>query len=353
MSRIALIADALGTKGIDGIFVSDMRNVRYLSGFSGTAAWILITRTESIFCTDPRYEEQAAKELNGFDVWIERDELYSSVIEKARSAGVKTLGFETTLSYELYRKLLKKGVKIKAVSSLVEDMRKIKDRLELRSIRTAIERAESAFQRVKPYMKKGLSEKKLAVMLEENLKKKGCSALPFDIIVAAGRNSSMPHVRPSEYKFQAGDFVVVDWGGEAEGYFSDITRTLLVKGRDLGKKKEIYDTVLKANEKAIASVREGELARKIDMAARDEIERKGYGDFFRHGTGHGIGIEIHELPRISRKGRESIKSGMIFTIEPGVYIEGLGGVRIEDMVLARKTGREVLTTLPKTLEIIH
>ncbi len=353
MNRTALIAEALGPKGIDGIFVSELRNVRYLSGFNGTAGWVLITKHKNIFCTDPRYEEQAAKEVAGFDIWIEREELYGTVVETAKSAEVRTLGFETSLSYELYRKLLRKGVKIKAVSNLVEDMRKIKDRLELKAIRAAVERAESAFQQVRPYVKKGMSEKKMAGMLQEHLRKEGCSALPFDIIVAAGRNSSMPHARPTDYKFQAGDFIIVDWGGEAGGYFSDLTRTFLVKGRDLSRKKEIYDAVLTANRKAIASVREGELARTVDMAARDEIASRGYGDFFSHGTGHGIGLEVHELPRISRRGRESIKSGMIFTIEPGVYIQGLGGVRIEDMVLARKAGSDVLTTLPKLLEIIN
>lgn len=353
MNRIKFIAEALESKGIDGILISDMRNVKYLSGFNGSSGSLIITKRDRIFFTDFRYEEQAHKEIKGFDIFIKNDERQSAIVETAKSIGIKMLGFESTLSYALYKKLLRKGLKIKAVSNFVEDIRKIKDDLELRLIKKAVDRAQKAFYEVKPCIKKGLSEKKIALMLEEKLKKNGCSSLPFDIIVASGQNSSMPHARPTDNKIKGGDFVVVDWGGEAEGYFSDMTRTFLANGKDISRKKEMYNTVLLANREAINFVSEGKQASMVDKTARDIIKKAGYGDFFSHGTGHGVGLDVHELPRISRVGRESIKQGMVFSIEPGIYVPGIGGVRIEDMVIAERDGCKVLTSIPKRLEIIN
>ena len=353
MNRVQAIADALRTKGINGFLVSDLKNVRYLSGFTGSSGCLLISKAERIFLTDFRYEEQAKKEVRGFDIAIEKEERPKLVIKKAKSIDISILGFETTVSYMFYRSLLKKGLRVKAVSTFVEDMRKSKDHVELENINMAINKAQEAFLKVKPFIKIGFSEKQIAGRLEENLKKSGCGPLPFDIIVASGSNSSMPHAKPTDKKIDAGDFVVIDWGGEAGGYFSDMTRTLLMKGKDILKKKEIYDTVLRANAVGIGAVREGIHARMLDRVARDVINEAGYGDFFGHGTGHGVGLDVHELPRISRLSKESIKSGMVFTIEPGIYLPGFGGVRIEDMVVAKKNGCRVLTSIPKELEIIH
>jgi len=177
--------------------------------------------------------------------------------------------------------------------------------------------------------------------------------IPFDIIVAAGKNTALPHAKPSDNRIRPGDFVMFDWAGEAGGYFSDMTRTFLMKGgRDLSKKIEVYAAVLNANLSAIRSVRHETAARMVDKTARDVIKKAGYGDYFGHGTGHGVGLDVHELPRISRFGREIIRSGMVFTVEPGIYLPGLGGVRIEDMLLAEKQGCRTLTSLPKKLEIL-
>lgn len=353
MNRSQAIADALDSRGVDGLLISDIRNVRYITGFSGSSGIVLLTRKNRIFCTDFRYKEQANREIKGFEVIIANEEQCKVIIEKAKAVGIRVLGFESTLAYEAYRKLLRKGVTIKAVSNVVEDVRKIKDSAETKLIRVAVQRAQKAFLETKPCIRKGVSERKIASVLECNLKKKGCSSLPFDIIVASGRNSSLPHARPSDKKVATGDFVVVDWGGEAGGYFSDMTRTLLIRGSGISKKREMYETVLKANRAVIDSVAEGVPARVLDKVARDIIIKAGYGDFFGHGTGHGVGLDVHELPRISRFGRESIKSGMVFTIEPGIYVPGLGGVRIEDMVCAEHDGCSVLTSLPAVLELIH
>lgn len=353
MNRVQAVTEALAGKGVDGMLVSDITNVRYLSGFSGSSGCLIITGDANVFFTDFRYKEQAEKEITGFDIVIEKEERPKDLMRKAKSLGIKMLGFESTVSYAFYRSLLRKGLRIKTVSNFIEDMRRTKDSLELNLINKAVDRAQRSFGEVMPYIKKGSSEKQIAGRLQENLKKNGCSSLPFDIIVASGLNSSMPHARPTDNRIKGGDLVVIDWGGEAGGYFSDMTRTFLMNGGDISRKKEIYGTVLQANLKAIGSVTDGIHARLVDKAARDVIKKAGYGDFFGHGTGHGVGLAIHELPRISRLGRDSVKKGMVFTIEPGVYLPGLGGVRIEDMVVACDNGCNVLTSLPKELEIIN
>jgi Xaa-Pro aminopeptidase len=352
MNRLDAITDALGAKGIDGIIISDLTNVRYLSGFRGSSACLLVAKKARLFFTDFRYEEHAKKQIRGFDILIQKEPRPRLLMEKACSLGIRTLGFEASASYEFYRSLLRKGPRIRAVTNLVEDLRRVKDAHETALIGKAVERAEMAFTEVLPNIRKGTTELQIAARLEESLRNRGCASLPFDIIVAAGANSSMPHARPTANRIKAGDLVVVDWGGEAEGYFSDMTRTFLMQGSGLAKKKEIYETVLKANMAAIGAVQDGVRARAIDRTARDVIKTAGYADFFGHGTGHGVGLNVHELPRISRVGRESVRKGMVFTIEPGIYLPGTGGVRIEDMVLTGERGCKVLTSLRKELEIL-
>jgi len=352
MSRLTGITDALGPKGVDGIIITDLKNIRYLSGFTGSSACLLISRKHRFFFTDFRYEEQSKREVAGFDIFIEKEERPRLVLEKARSLGIKTLGFESSASYAFYKSLIRKGLRVRAVANLVEDMRRVKDRTELDLIGKAVMRAEKAFSEIRPHIREGAREVQLAARLEEALKKNGCVSVPFDIIVAAGPNSSVPHAKPGDNKIRAGDLVVVDWGGEAGGYCSDMTRTFLINGLDLAKKKEIYQAVLKANLAGIAAVSDSVPARMVDKAARDVIKNAGYGDFFGHGTGHGVGLNVHELPRISRLGRESVKTDMVFTVEPGIYLPGLGGVRIEDMVIARGKSCRVMTTLPKELDIL-
>lgn len=353
MKHIHAIAASLAARGINGMLISHIRNVRYLTGFTGSNAALLITGRERIFFTDSRYEEQSKREVRGFDIVIECNERPKEILEKARALDIKTLGFESTVSYAFYRSLLRKGIRVKGVTNLVEEMRRVKSALEIKTISKAVERAEKAFLDVKPHIRPGVPERYLAMQLETALKKRGCAVIPFDIIVAAGKNSAMPHARPSDNRIKPGDFVMFDWAGEAGGYFSDMTRTFLMKGgREHSKKIDIYATVLNANVNAIRSVHRESTARMVDKTARDIIKKAGYGDYFGHGTGHGVGLDVHELPRISRFGRETIRSGMVFTVEPGIYLPGLGGVRIEDMVLVERQGCSTLTSLPKKLEIL-
>ncbi|MBI5188126.1 MAG: aminopeptidase P family protein [Nitrospirae bacterium] len=353
LSLITKIRDVLANKGIDGFLVTDITNVRYMTGFTGSSGFLMINEKRNIFFTDFRYKEQAEKEIAGWEISIEKGERQKTVINTARTFNINRLGVEASITYEFYKKLTRKGIRLKPVKSLVEEMRKIKDEHEMTLIKKAITRAESAFRDIKPYIKAGIKEKEIALRLEEALKKRGCKTIPFDIIVAAGRNSSMPHAKVTERKLKAGDLVVIDWGGEAGGYFSDITRTFLIKGGNIDRKCEIYSTVLKANMKAIASIRDGIKSKRLDSIVRDFIKKAGYGEYFGHGTGHGIGLSVHEAPHISWTGSEVIRSGMVFTIEPGIYITGLGGVRIEDIVMVKPDCPIILTSLPKELEIIN
>ncbi len=339
-------------KGIDGLLVTDVNNIRYLTGFSGSSGFLLIARERNIFVTDFRYREQAETGINGWDVVIEKGERARTILKLSRMLGIKRLGFEVSVSYEFFRRLFKKGLVMKPFENVIEKLRAIKDDEEIGLIKMAVRRAEAAFLDVRPYIRKGVSENKLARMLEERLRKKGCSCIPFGIIVASGRNSSMPHAGASEKKLNGGDLVVIDWGGEAGGYFSDMTRTLLIKGVDMGKKKEIYQTVLEANKKAVSVISPGMESKKVDNSARYVIKKAGYGEFFGHGTGHGVGLQVHELPNIARNGKGTIKENMVFTIEPGIYVPGLGGVRIEDMVAVNKRRAVLFTKLPRELEII-
>jgi Xaa-Pro aminopeptidase len=351
--KLTKVRESIKRKGIDGFFVTDIHNVRYLTGFSGSSGLLLITRKETFFVTDFRYKEQAEKEVIGWDIIIGKGDMIKTIKGLSKKTGIKKLGFESSMAYEFFRRLSNIDLSLKAFEGLIERLRQIKDAIEINSIREAVGRAETAFLEVKPYMKPGVRERAIALRLEERLKKNGCRQIPFDVIVASGTNSAMPHAKPTEKKLNMGDLVIIDWGGEADGYFSDMTRTLLIEGDNISQKKKIYQIVLNANKRAISQVLPGVKSKDIDSSARKAIKNAGYGEFFGHGTGHGVGIQVHELPRIAWNNKEIVKEDMVFTIEPGVYVPGLGGVRIEDMVMVKQNGHEVLTTLPKEIEIIR
>jgi Xaa-Pro aminopeptidase len=276
-----------------------------------------------------------------------------AVKKLSRKMEIKKLGLESSVSYDFFRRVSRGDLTVKAFKGLIERLRMVKDALEIDSIRKAIGRAEAAFLGVKPYIKGGVRERAIALRLEERLKKKGCRHIPFEIIVASGPNSALPHARPTERKLEKGDLVIVDWGGESNGYFSDMTRTFLIEGgKHRSEKKEIYHVTLKANRNALTHISPGVESRDIDGSAREVIKKAGYGEYFGHGTGHGIGLQVHELPYITWNKREVMRENMVFTIEPGIYLPGVGGVRIEDTVAVKKDGPTVLTNLPKRLEII-
>jgi Xaa-Pro aminopeptidase len=228
----------------------------------------------------------------------------------------------------------------------------MKSSAEIGLIKRAVNRAEEAFLDVKPFIREGTRERSIASRLAARLRKRGCRNIPFEIIVASGAQSALPHARPTDKKLQRGDLVIIDWGGEAEGYYSDMTRTFLIRGQNTGRQRELYHIVLAANRKAISSVNSHMKSKQVDSTARTIIRDSGYAQQFGHGTGHGVGLQIHESPRISWNKSVPLRENMVFTIEPGIYVPGLGGVRIEDMVVVRKKTAEILTSLKKDLEII-
>jgi Xaa-Pro aminopeptidase len=350
-NRTDKLRRAITSKKIDAFLVTNIRNIRYLTGFTGSSAFAIVTRTGSYFFTDFRYIEQAGSEVKDFECGLESGNRISVITGTLKRLGITRLGFESGVTYDFYEQLRKLPVKLTAQKGLVEDLRLVKDAQELGSIRKAINRAEEAFLAAKPFIRAGVTERAVALRLEEELKKRGCRRVPFDIIVASGKHSSMPHAGQTDKKIEKGDFVIIDWGGEADGYYSDMTRTLLIAGPDLGRKKKIYNIVNRAREKAVQAVSSGLGSSEIDAAARNFIADAGFGDFFGHGTGHGVGLDVHEGPRISRTANRALADGMVFSIEPGIYLPGVGGVRIEDLVLVEGRGK-ILTSLGRRLEII-
>ena len=342
------IRGSLKRNGLSGFLVTDIVNVRYCTGFSGSSGFLFITETENFFVTDFRYQEQSAQEVSGWEIIIEKGNRIKTIQSLYKRTRMKKLGIESSVSYSFFRKLSEAGVMLRDLEGLLEKIREIKTDSEIAAIKKAVGRAEKAFLEVRPHIRAGIREHAIALRLEERLKKNGCRKAAFDIIVASGPNAALPHANPTEKKIDPGDLVIIDWGGEADGYFSDMTRTLLVKGGEhISKKKEIYQIVLEANKKSISSVTAGVQAKKVDGAARNYIKSSGYGDCFGHGTGHGVGLQVHEAPRITWTGSVLLRENMVFTIEPGIYIPGLGGVRIEDIVVVNRDQPTVLTTLPK------
>jgi Xaa-Pro aminopeptidase len=339
-------------KKIEGFLVTTLDNVRYLTGFTGSSGILLLTKKEIFFLTDFRYKEQADNEVNEAHIVIVRGDLIKTIRTISRKTATRHLGIESSITYALFQKLSRMDLVLKPYDGVIERLRAVKDDFELKKIQEAVRRAEISFLQVRPYIRRGVSERAIALRLEEKKKKNGCRRIPFEIIVASGPHAAMPHARPTERTITQGDSVIIDWGGEADGYFSDMTRTLLVKGDNIIRKKRIYNAVLRANKKALARVLPGTRAKDIDSAARDVIGTAGYSKNFGHATGHGVGLQIHELPRITWNKNEMIRENMIFTIEPGIYVPGLGGVRIEDMVVAKPVKPVVLTTLSKKLDII-
>ncbi|MEN2994308.1 MAG: aminopeptidase P family protein [Thermodesulfovibrio sp.] len=334
----------------DAFLVTNIKNIKYLTGFSGSFGIALLTWKGCYLFVDFRYFEQAKKEAKAEvlcfkNLWI--DELKKIVNDMQ----IKRLSFEVTCSYEAFLKL-KDNIQTELIPQyyIVEKERAVKDEEEIRNIKEAIKIAEYAFLRIKNIIKEGNTEKNIARSLENEIKKES-DTLPFPIIVASGKNSSMPHWRCSDRVLKRGDFVIIDWGAEYNGYFCDMTRTFII-GEASEKQREIYELVNNANMQAIKACKVDTLAKEIDAAARNLIKQFDYNDKFGHATGHGVGLDIHEFPKINSESEENIKQGMVFTIEPGVYIEGFGGVRIEDMVLVRENSVEILTNLPKDLEIL-
>lgn len=352
--RLKKIRQGLKKSGADGVLLTDLVNIRYLTGFTGSNGYLLLTARGGWFFTDSRYTAQAASEVEGFTILRLTGPWFKEIAAKIKGLSVGRLGFEgANLSYTLWKKLKDelKGLRLKDISGLVESVRIGKDSEEIKEMREAIRIASLGFQEARLAIRPGVSEGEVARRIESVLRDNGATGPSFDIIVASGARGALPHGIAGEKKIKKGELVIVDMGALYKGYSSDETRTYAV-GRASKKAREVYRIVKDAHDLAIEAVRPGVKVSDIDKAARDYIKDAGYGEFFGHGTGHGVGLNIHEAPSVSPAGREILSKGMIFTVEPGIYLEGEFGVRIEDMILVTGDGFEVLTRSGRDLEVL-
>jgi Xaa-Pro aminopeptidase len=347
--RLQNLKELMRKKNIEAFVIYKPVNVTYITGFTGDDSVALVTHDKAIFITDGRYTEQAQKEVKDFEVIEHKTGIKEVLKEYIKTLGIKKLAFEESISYGQYREL-KEFLEIELIpqANLVETLRMVKDEEEIENIKKAQNITDKAFEYLLNFIKVGMTEKEVALELEYFMKKQGAEDLSFDTIVASGKRSSLPHGKASEKVIEKGDFVTIDFGCKVNGYCSDMTRTI-VMGKANEKQKEIYNIVLEAQQKAIANLKAGLTSKEADLLARSVIEEKGYGKYFSHSLGHGVGLEVHEAPSLSFKKEEILKEGAIVTVEPGIYIPYFGGVRIEDMVLLKEDGVINLTKSSKYL----
>jgi Xaa-Pro aminopeptidase len=350
----------LAERGANALLVLAEANVRYLTGFTGDSSALILTRDRTLLVSDGRYATQIQEECPGVEPHIRPlgQDLDDGLVEVIGKLGVASLGFESNvLSTARHAELTKRlpRVTLTPLPGRVEALRAVKDDEEIGLIREAVTIAERAFTMLRAGLRLQDSEKDAADDLEHYLRRCGASAASFPPIVAVGPRAALPHARPSsQTRMGDDDFVLVDWGASALSapYKSDLTR-VVVTGKVTPKFETVYRTVLSAQERAIASIRPGVLARDVDAEARSVIEEAGFGAFFQHGLGHGLGLDIHEAPRLRKESDVKLVSGMVVTVEPGIYLPGWGGVRIEDDVLVTPDGCEVLTHVPKSLDSVR
>ncbi len=352
INRLQSLQQKIIQKGLDGLIITKLPNVRYLSGFTGSEALILVCRDRFILLTDFRYIEQAGEECEDLEIVERKKPTMKAVGNLINKLRLKLVGFEPdALSFAQYSELKSLARKILPAIGLVEEMREVKDDDEIKLIRQALRVAEQAFERLLKDIRVGLTEKQVANLLEFNLKELGAEGAAFNTICAVADRASLPHAPISDAQIQPDSSLLIDWGARWKLYNSDLTRVLFIN-RITSQAKKIYQIVKKAQSLAIEAIREGVRARDVDLVARGYIERHGYGKNFGHGLGHGIGLEVHENPRLYKTNKKSLKAGMVVTVEPGIYLPKWGGVRIEDMVLVKKDGCEVLSHTEKTLEAL-
>lgn len=348
-TRIKAVRNILQEKGLDAILIYKPENRKYFSGFTGTTGFIIITKEEAKFITDFRYIQQGKNECKGYDIIeVSRSAPLTNIIE---GFNINRLGVEEDFfTYGHYLDLSSKLSKVTMVplEGALTKLRSIKTEKEIGYIAKAASLADEAFNHILTLIKPGVVERDIALELEFFMRKRGATNASFNFIVASGLRSSLPHGVASNKVIELGDFVTLDYGCIYEGYCSDMTRTVVV-GKADDRQKQIYSLVLKAQETALSEVKPGITGSQLDNIARQIITDGGYGQCFGHGLGHGVGLEIHELPHVNTMGNIPLEPGMIITIEPGVYITGFGGVRIEDLVVVRDDGYQVLSKTPKQL----
>ena len=346
MSIVERLAPFFAANPVDAFLINNLHNVRYLTGFTGSNALLLALPGEAMMFTDPRYGLQSAQQVREKTV-IAHGSLMNAAIAHAKKKRVRSMAVEQTTMTLAEAELLRGKFEIRAASGVVEGLRMVKTPLEIAKIRKSVDLNSQAFELAMKKARPGMREYELAAEIEYRMKRLGAEAPAFDTITASGPRTALPHARPSEARFEAGQLLLIDMGARLDGYMSDMTR-MAHFGPAPKKVRDAYALVLEAQLAAVAAVKPGRAGKAIDKAARDILK----GQPFIHSTGHGLGLEIHEDPRIGKTGMTKLKAGMVITIEPGIYIEGWGGIRIEDTVLVTESGCEVLTPTPKTLRIL-
>ena len=353
-NRLGKLRSGIDELGLDAILVSKPENRRYLSGFTGSAGYLLVTANEALLATDFRYVEQAKNQATNFEIVRSTDRWswLKTILDRLNTIriGVEADHMSISINQQLIStfKDVPHGEKPVFVptNSIIETQRTIKDPNEIRGIKTAIEIADTAMMKVTSTIHEGQTEKEVAWNLEKTMRELGADGPSFDTIVASGPNGAMPHHRPSDRTILRGDPIVIDMGAQVNGYCSDITRTICI-GDPSETFHKVYDTVLGAQLTAIELIKPGVSGEEADSYARDVINASPYAETFGHSLGHGVGLAVHELPTLGPKSAQVLEKDMVFTIEPGIYISGWGGVRIEDMVLLNTTGVDVLSTADK------
>jgi len=354
--RLKAIQERLSKENIDGLLITCPENKRYLTGFSGSTSWVIVTPERCLILVDGRYTEQAGQEC---PATVERIHItdYQDGLPKELSSTLNQLKFKR-LGIEAHKMTLLEARKIEentgslilvSTTGWLESLRIKKSPEEIQLLRESIALAEKACQKAIESIEPEVQESQVAHRIVDYLSKHGCKEA-FESIVASGERSAMPHGRPTDRRIQKGDAVVIDMGAVVQGYHSDITRTVCL-GEPNDEKKKVYDTLQKAQEAAYKAVKPGAIGKEVDAAARKVIQEAGYAEFFTHGLGHGIGLEVHEGPSVRRASEQVLEPGMVITVEPGIYLPGKFGMRLEDDVLVTDNGYELLSTLPQKLKI--
>jgi Xaa-Pro aminopeptidase len=347
--RLTKLRAVLPEHNVDAILVSQPENRRYLSGFTGSSGWLIITAERAAIATDFRYYEQVAREAPGFELAKIQSRFSDLLPEVLADLGVRRLGFESQhVTVEQLNTLGKavEDVEWLPLEGAVEKIRAVKDEAEISALRRSAALTDEAFAHLLEVIEPGMTEREAAWQIEAYMRSHGASKVAFDLIVAAGPNGALPHARPGDQAIQAGAPVVVDIGCILDGYCSDMTRTFCL-GEPSPRYLEVWNVVLKAQEAAEAVIRAGMTGVAVDATARDVIVEAGYGDYFGHGLGHGVGLAVHEKPGAGRLSEDTLEAGMSLTVEPGIYLPGEFGVRIEDLVIIGTDGIEILTNTPK------
>ncbi len=353
-ARLRELRRELEQRSVDALLTLSLPHVRYLSGFSGSNALCVVTRRRALIVTDGRYTDQVREESSGFAVRISRDSLVDELPKSSILSGISRIAIEhAVLPVAIFARLQKLFPRKKFVPSagIVESLASVKHESEIAHIRAAAAITDAVFREMLDVVREGMTESEVAAELTYRQRRRGSEGDAFEPIVAAGDHAALPHAHASDRPLRNGDLVVLDFGCRVRGYHSDLTRTIAL-GRPSSELRKIYGVVRDAQQRALEHCAVALPARALDAVARAHIRRAGFGKFFPHSLGHGLGLQIHEEPRISARSTATLAAGNVVTIEPGVYVPGLGGVRIEDDVVLRTSGPEILTHAPKDLIVL-